>query len=167
MAFFRAAPMMVCAVRSVWKKSQNRNLCLLFAKFDSRYGHKSTHFGHKVSLNYHGYKIRILNWALHLSDPRQCHSPGTCTPFHNEVYIVISPAWSELGNLALLSNLSWLSKRLYILVFSKNLIQSLGRWATNVVVVRGVQVKSCSVMEMHLTVCFVCFRPACLRTIYF
>ena len=34
MTFLRAAPMMVCAVPSVWKKCQNRNLCLLFAKFD-------------------------------------------------------------------------------------------------------------------------------------
>jgi len=35
---------------------------------------------------------------------------------------------------------------------NKNLIQSLGSWAQNVVVVRSVQVKSCSVMEMPLMV---------------
>ena len=34
------------------------------------------------------------------------------------------------------------------------------------VVVRSIQVKSCSVMEMQLTVCFVCFRPSCFRAIY-
>lgn len=36
MTFLLAAPtwMMVCAVPSVWKKCQNRNRCLLFAKFD-------------------------------------------------------------------------------------------------------------------------------------
>ena len=34
MTFFRAAPMMVCAVSSVWRKRQNRNLCLLLPKFE-------------------------------------------------------------------------------------------------------------------------------------
>ena len=61
-------------------------------------------------------------------------------------------AFSSLGRtlkFGLLSNLSWLSKRLF---FSKNLIQSLGSWAQNVVDVRSVQVKSCSVMEIQLMV---------------
>ena len=34
MTLFRAAPIMVCAVPRVWRKCQNRNLCLLFVKFD-------------------------------------------------------------------------------------------------------------------------------------
>ena len=45
---------------------------------------------------------------------------------------------SRTLKLGLLSNLSWLSKRLYNLFFSKNLIQSLGSWAKSVVVVRSV-----------------------------
>lgn len=62
---------------------------------------------------------------------------------------------------SLLSNLLWLSKRLYNLFFTKNLIQSLGSWAQNVVVVLGVQVKSCSVMEMQLMVSL-CTSMFCL-----
>lgn len=63
--------------------------------------------------------------------------------------------FSSLGRtfkFGLLSNLSWLSKQLCNLFFSKNLIQSLGSWAQHVVVVRSVQVKSSTVMEMQLMV---------------
>ena len=95
------------------------------------FGHKSTHFGQKVSLNYHSYKIRILKWAFHSSD--------SLMPFTRYMY-----TFPELGlhcaffssrrtlKLGFLSNLSWLSKRLYNFFFSKNLIQSLGSWAQNV-----------------------------------
>ena len=145
---------MVCAVPSVWKKCQNRNLCLFFAKFDPLLS-QIVPSGHKVSLNYHGYKTRIL-------------VRFTTMPFTRYMYtfpeLGVHCTFSSLSitlKLGLLSNLSWLSKPLNNLVFSKNLIQSLGSWAKNVVVVRSVQVKSCSVMEMQLTVCFVCFRPAC------
>ena len=54
--------------------------------------------------------------------------------------------------LGLLSNLSWLSKPLYNLFLYKNVIQSLGSLAQNVVVGCSVQVKYCSVMEMQLMV---------------
>ena len=47
---------------------------------------------------------------------------------------------------------SRLSKRLYNLFFPKNLIQSFRSWAQNVVVLRSVQVKSCSVMVIKLMV---------------
>ena len=53
-----------------------------------------THFGHKVSLNYHSYKIRVLKWALHWSNSQQCHSQGKCTLFQK--YLLLSPAWAEL-----------------------------------------------------------------------
>jgi len=83
----------------------------------------------------------------------------TTMPFTRYMYtcpeLNLHCAFSSLGRtlkLGILSNLSWLSKWLYNLFFSKNFIQSMESWAQNVVVVRSVQVKSCSVMEMELMV---------------
>ena len=173
MTFLRAAPMMVCAVPSVWKKCQNRNLCLLFAKFDPHWSQIDPLWSQINPLWSQSQPelSRLQDQNTKMSSP---FKRFTTMPFTRYMYtfpeLGLHCAFSSLSRtlkLGLLSNLSWLSKRLYNLFFSKNLIQSLGSWAKNVVVVRSVQVKSCSVMEMQLTVCFVCFRPACFRTIYF
>ena len=68
---------------------------------------------------------------------------------------------SRTLKLGLQSYLSWLSKPFYnLFLLNKNLIQSVGSWAQNVVLVHSVQVKSCSVKEMQLMVslCIGMFR---------
>ena len=159
MTHLRARPMMVCAVPSVWKKCQNRNLCLLFAKFDPLWSQidslcsqinplwsqSQPELSRLQDQNTKNYELSIQ--AIHNNAIHQGHVHFPELGLHC--------AFSSLSRtlkLDLLSNLSWLSKRLYNLFFSKNLIQSLGSWAQNVVVVRSVQVKSCSVMEMQLMV---------------
>lgn len=144
MIFLCAAPMMVCAVPSVQKKCQNRNLCLLFAKFDPPWSQSQPELS------------RLQDQNTKMSSP---FKGFTTMPFTRYMYtfpgLGLHCLFSSLGrtfNFGLLSNLSWLSKRLCNLFFSKNLIQSLGSWAQHVVVVRSVQVKSSTVMEMQLMV---------------
>ena len=136
--------MMACAVPSVCKECQNRNLCLFFAKFDPLCSQSQPELQ------------QLQDQNTKMSFP---FKQMTTMPFTRYIYtfpeLGLHCAFSSLSTnwkLGLLSNLPWLRKRLYNLFFSKNLIQSLGRWAQNVVVVHSVQVKSCSVVEMQLMV---------------
>ena len=172
MILLRAAPMMVCAVPRVWRKCQNRNLCLLFAKFDPLWSQIDPLWSQsqpKLS------RLQDQNTKMSELSRLQDQNTKMSFPFKRFTTMPFTACmctFPELGlhcafsglsrtlKLGLQSNLSWLSKSLYNLFLYENLIQFLGSWAQNVVVVRSVKVKSCSVMELQLmlSLCIGMFR---------
>ena len=103
MTFLRSTPMIFCAASSVWKKCQNRNLCLLLAKFDPLWSQSQLELS------------RLQDQNTKLSSPRK---RLTTMLFSRYMYtfpeLGLHCAFSSLSRtlkLILLSNSSWLIKR--------------------------------------------------------
>ena len=139
MTLLRAAPIMACAVPRVWRKCQNRNLCLLFAKFDPLWSQIDPLWSQSQPE-----LLRLQDQNTEMSELSRLQDQNTkmsfpfkrftTMPFTTYMYtfpeLGLHCGFSSLSRtlkLGLQSYLSWLSKPLYnLFLLNKNLIQSVG-----------------------------------------